>query len=207
HRLPGAHLRRLLPHSPGDAGGTLAANADRADVERRSWSDLRADGQLAVDDRHLAGRRAVQDIRESGRRLRHRRVRDHVGHDHPALSRGHGRWQWPPALAIFIIVVFGAVDATFLASNSLKIVEGGWFPIAVGGAMVSLMLCWRQGSSLVRHRLQEMSMPLERFLDNIDKMVVARPPGVGVWLTKVAHGVSPILLHHVKQNSVLQETM
>src|SRR5262249_44868522 len=25
-----------------------------------------------------------------------------------------GRWQWPPALAIFIIVVFGAVDATFL---------------------------------------------------------------------------------------------
>ena len=118
-----------------------------------------------------------------------------------------GRWQWPPALAIFIIVVFGAVDATFLASNSLKIVEGGWFPITVGGAIVGLMLCWRQGSSLVRHRLQEMSMPLERFLDNIDKMVVARPPGVGVWLTKVAHGVSPILLHHVKQNSVLQETM
>ena len=118
-----------------------------------------------------------------------------------------GRWQWPPALAIFIIVVFGAVDATFLASNSLKIVEGGWFPITVGGAIVGLMLCWRQGSSLVRHRLQEMSMPLERFLDNIDKMVVARPPGVGVWLTKVAHGVSPILLHHVKNNSVLQETM
>jgi KUP system potassium uptake protein len=118
-----------------------------------------------------------------------------------------GRWRWPPAVAIFIIVVFGAIDATFLASNSLKIVQGGWFPIAVGGAIVGLMLCWRHGSSLVRHRLQEMSMPLERFVDNIDKMVVARPPGVGVWLTKVAHGASPILLHHVKQNSVLHETM
>jgi len=118
-----------------------------------------------------------------------------------------GRWQWPPAVAIFIIVVFGAVDATFLASNSLKIVEGGWFPITVGGAIMGLMLCWRQGSSLVRHRLQEMSMPLERFVDNIDEMVVARPPGVGVWLTKVAHGASPVLLHHVKQNSVLQQTM
>jgi len=118
-----------------------------------------------------------------------------------------GRWQWPPALAIFIIVVFGAVDATLLASNSLKIVEGGWFPITVGGAIVALMLCWRQGSSLVRHRLQDMSMPLNRFIDNIDEMVVARPPGVGVWLTKVAHGASPVLLHHVKQNRVLQETM
>src|SRR5215475_3266218 len=118
-----------------------------------------------------------------------------------------GRWQWPPALAILIIVVFGAIDATFLASNSLKIVEGGWFPITVGGAIVGLMLCWRQGSSIVRHRLQDMSMPLERFVDNIDKMVVARPPGVGVWLTKVAHGVSPMLLHHVKNNSVLHETV
>jgi len=117
------------------------------------------------------------------------------------------RWRWPSALAIFIIVVFGAVDATFLASNSLKIVDGGWFPITVGGAMVGLMLCWRQGSSLVRHRLQEMSMPLEQFVANIDEMVVARVPGVAVWLTKVEHGASPVLLHHVKHNSVVHERL
>jgi KUP system potassium uptake protein len=116
-------------------------------------------------------------------------------------------WKWPSAPAAFIIVVFGAVDATFLASNSLKIVDGGWFSLTVGGAMVWLMLCWRQGSFLVRHRLQEMSMPLDRFVHSVQKMVVARPPGVGVWLTKVAHGASPILLHHVKQNNVLQQTM
>jgi len=118
-----------------------------------------------------------------------------------------GRWRWPPAVAVFIIVVFGTVDATFLASNSLKIVDGGWFPLTVGGAMIGLMLCWRQGSSLVRHRLQEMAMPLERFIDNVDKMVVARVPGVGVWLTKVARDASPVLLHHVKHNRVLHETL
>jgi KUP system potassium uptake protein len=118
-----------------------------------------------------------------------------------------GSWRWPPAVAIFIIMVFGAIDATFVASNSLKVVEGGWFPITLGAAMAGLMLCWRQGSSIVRHRLQDMSMSLESFVDNIDKMVVARPPGVGVWLTKVAHGASPMLLHHVKNNSVLHETV
>src|SRR5204863_7111554 len=58
------------------------------------------------------------------------------------------RWRWPPAVAVAMIAVFGAVDATFLASNSLKIVEGGWFPITVGTAMVALMLCWRHGASL-----------------------------------------------------------
>ncbi|MGZ5812676.1 MAG: potassium transporter Kup [Xanthobacteraceae bacterium] len=117
------------------------------------------------------------------------------------------RWKWPPAFAVLIIVVFGAVDSIFLASNSLKIFEGGWFPITVGGAMVGLMLCWQRGSSLVHQRLQEMSMPLQQFIDNIDNMVVARPPGMGVWLTKVAHGASPVLLHHIKHNSVMHKTL
>jgi len=118
-----------------------------------------------------------------------------------------GRWRWPPAVAVLMIAVFGAVDATFLASNSMKIVEGGWFPITVGTAMVALMLSWRHGASLVRHRLQAMSMPLARFVANIDKMVAVRPPGVAVWLTKVTHGISPVLLHHVKQNHVLYEKL
>ena len=117
------------------------------------------------------------------------------------------RWKWPPAFAILIIVVFGAVDSIFLASNSLKIFEGGWFPITVGCAMAGLMLCWQRGSSLVRQRLQEMSMPLQQFIDNIDNMVVARPPGMGVWLTKVAHGASPVLLHHIRHNSVMHKTL
>src|SRR5258707_2095632 len=89
------------------------------------------------------------------------------------------RWKWPPAFAILIIVGFGAVDSIFLASNSLKIFEGGWFPITVGCAMVGLMLCWQRGSSLVRQRLQEMSMPLQQFIDNIDNIVVARPLRIG----------------------------
>ena len=44
------------------------------------------------------------------------------------------RWQWPPAVAIPVIAMFGAIDATFLVSNSIKIVEGGWFPLIVGAA-------------------------------------------------------------------------
>jgi KUP system potassium uptake protein len=116
-------------------------------------------------------------------------------------------WKWPPPVAILIIALFGAIDMTFLASNLLKIDDGGWFPLTVGGVMMGLMLCWHEGSSLVRKRLQEMSMPLQEFIDNIDKLVVARPPGMGVWLTKVAHGASPIIVHHIKHNQVMHKTM
>jgi KUP system potassium uptake protein len=117
------------------------------------------------------------------------------------------RWQWPSGVAIPVIAIFGAIDATFLVSNSIKIIEGGWFPLIVGGLIAALMLSWRKGSSAVRHRLQEMSMPLKEFLDYADKACIGRAPGMGVWLTKVEHGASPMLLRHIEHNRVLHETV
>jgi KUP system potassium uptake protein len=118
-----------------------------------------------------------------------------------------GRWNWSPTLAIPVIVFFGAIDSSFLAANSLKFMEGGWFPIMVGASIAILMLCWRRGAYAVRERLVAMSMPLQDFVDHIDEMVVSRAPGLGVWLTKVAHGASPMLLHHVRHNSVMHKTV
>jgi KUP system potassium uptake protein len=115
------------------------------------------------------------------------------------------RWGWTPALAIPVIAAFGLIDCTFLVSNSIKIVEGGWFPLIIGGCIAILMLTWRKGSSAVRHRLHAMSMPLDQFIPYADKEVVGRAPGLGVWLTKVEHGASPMLLRHIEHNRVLHE--
>jgi KUP system potassium uptake protein len=115
------------------------------------------------------------------------------------------RWGWPPLLAVPIIAVFGAIDCTFLVSNSIKIVEGGWFPLVIGAVIATLMLCWRKGSSEVRRRLRDMSMPLDAFLVHADQTVIGRAPGLGVWLTKVDHGASPMLLRHLEHNRVLHE--
>jgi KUP system potassium uptake protein len=117
------------------------------------------------------------------------------------------RWKWPRAVSLPIIGIFSAIDAIFVASNSLKIMDGGWFPLAIGGAIAVLMLCWRRGSSELRLRLQAMSRPLREFIDQIDEKVIGRAPGVGVWLTKVAHGASPMLLHHVEHNGVMHRNV
>jgi KUP system potassium uptake protein len=117
------------------------------------------------------------------------------------------RWHWPLAAAVPVIAVFGTVDCGFLAANSLKIVEGGWFPLTVGGAVALLMWCWRRGSSEVRARLHEMSMPVADFIAHIDEMVIGRPAGTAVWITKVEHGISPMILHHVRHNAALHQTV
>jgi KUP system potassium uptake protein len=118
-----------------------------------------------------------------------------------------GRWNWSPAVALAIVATFGAIDATFVVSNSMKIVAGGWFPVIVGGLIAALMLSWRKGASEVRKRLRDMSMPLDEFIKYADQTVIGRTPGMGVWLTKVEHGASPMLLRHLVHNRVLHESV
>ncbi len=116
------------------------------------------------------------------------------------------RWNWSPIVAGLVIALFSGIEAVFLVSNSLKIVQGGWFPLVVGGCIATLMLCWRKGSLEVRRRLYEMSiLPLHRFLDYVDDLAIGRPPGLGVWLTKVEHGASPMLIRHLQHNRVFHE--
>ena len=68
------------------------------------------------------------------------------------------------------------------------------------------MLSWRRGSLEVRRRLYDMSiLPIERFLTYVDDLVIGRPPGLGVWLTKVEHGASPMLIRHLQHNRVFHE--
>ncbi len=117
------------------------------------------------------------------------------------------RWHWPLLLAVPVMALFGIVDSAFLAANSLKIFEGGWFPLTIGGLIAALIVCWRHGSSEVRRRLHEMSMPVETFLADIDDRLVGRAQGTAVWLTKVEHGISPMILHHVRHNAVLHKTV
>src|SRR3954463_15563161 len=55
-------------------------------------------------------------------------------------------WRWRPATAALVIAPFLAIDLVFLMANMLKIVEGGWMPLAVGAALMVVMLTWRRGT-------------------------------------------------------------
>ncbi len=54
-------------------------------------------------------------------------------------------WNWPAWLAIAIAVPLLLIDLAFLASNSLKIPDGGWFPLLIGGVVFTLLTTWKRG--------------------------------------------------------------
>ena len=57
-------------------------------------------------------------------------------------------WAWPWPAVIAVMGSFLLLDLTFVSANIHKIPNGGWFPLLVGAATLTLMLCWRRGRAV-----------------------------------------------------------
>jgi KUP system potassium uptake protein len=114
-------------------------------------------------------------------------------------------WKYPLALCLGATGVFFVIDVTFFASNLLKLVAGGWFPLVIGLGMFTLMLTWLQGRALMAERLRDDAIDLRGFLDAVFVSPPARVPGTAVFLT-AEEGLAPnALMHNLKHNKVLHE--
>ncbi len=56
------------------------------------------------------------------------------------------RWRWPLPLVVLLFGTLGLIDLTFFSANTLKVIQGGWLPLAVAAAVFVVMDTWRVGS-------------------------------------------------------------
>jgi KUP system potassium uptake protein len=112
-------------------------------------------------------------------------------------------WNMPLYLCIGATGFFFIVDFAFWASNLLKLFEGGWFPLVIGGGIFMLMLTWSDGRRLLNNSLKADSFSLVDFLEAIFVAPPARVEGTAVFLTAEPGNVPNALLHNLKHNKVL----
>lgn len=112
-------------------------------------------------------------------------------------------WKWHPLLVTAIISVFMFVDSAFLAANILKIIDGGWFPLALGGLCFMLLMTWYKGRQLLRKRAVEHGIPLQAFVGSLIHHPPHRITGNAVFLTAHVDYVPVAMLHNLKHNQVL----
>ncbi len=112
-------------------------------------------------------------------------------------------WKYPLLPCLLATGFFFVIDVTFFASNMLKLLAGGWFPIVIGIGMFTLMLTWMQGRKLVADRLRDDAIELRGFLDAVFVSPPTRVDGTAVFLSAEA-GLTPnALMHNLKHNKVL----
>lgn len=115
------------------------------------------------------------------------------------------RWNWSVLRAGSLTAGFLIIDLAFFSSNALKIMHGGWVPIAIGLAIFTLMTTWYSGRRIVLELLARGSLPIEMFLNSVADHKPVRVPGTAVFMTSDPDGAPLVLLHHLKHNKVLHE--
>jgi KUP system potassium uptake protein len=112
-------------------------------------------------------------------------------------------WKYPLWLCVGATGFFFLVDLAFFGSNLLKLFNGGWFPLLIGGIIFSLMVTWKDGRRLMTEKLQSDAIDLPSFLEAVFVTPPLRVEGTAVFLTAEPGTVPNALLHNLKHNKVL----
>ena len=116
-----------------------------------------------------------------------------------ATRKGRARYVVLAALLVFI-----SLEAVFLASNAAKIDDGGWFPLVLAAAIVTVLTTWRRGVELLQARR---AVQPEARADIVRAGLTAavRVPRTGVFFSSRRTGYPSAFLHNLKHNMVVHE--
>ncbi len=114
-------------------------------------------------------------------------------------------WKWRPWVAILVGAVFLTIDLGFFLANVIKIPHGGWFPLALGAVIFTVMTTWRKGRTLVLAQMKSEGLALKPFIASIAAHPPLRVPGTAVFMTANHESVPHALLHNLKHNKVMHE--
>ena len=114
-------------------------------------------------------------------------------------------WRYPLLLSVLATSFFILIDVLFFSAAMHKVLDGGWFPLALGAIVFTVMVTWRRGRELLLERVRGASPPLEGFLKSLFMSPLQRVPGTAVFLTSTPNATPNALLHSLKHYKVLHD--
>jgi KUP system potassium uptake protein len=114
-------------------------------------------------------------------------------------------WHWNFVSSYSFLIIFFIIDFIFLSSNSLKIVSGGWLPLAVGGFLFLLMMTWIRGRAMLSDALESKKVLFEELEEHVATKKLVTVEGTAIYLTRSLHGIPPVLFNNLQHNHVIHE--
>jgi len=112
-------------------------------------------------------------------------------------------WRVPAPVAAGATLLFLAIDALLVTGCAIKFVDGGWFPLALGGAIFVLMSTWARGRALLLAGVRADGLDLRAFLDSASLADVPRVERTAVYAVADPETVPQALMHNLKHYQVL----
>ena len=114
-------------------------------------------------------------------------------------------WHWNLAVSLLALGALLVVDLSFFGANTLKIMQGGWFPLVMGLSIFTIMSTWKRGREILFNRMKTQAIDLKPFLSDMASYPPLRVPGTAVFLNANPEAVPHAMLHNLAHNKVLHE--
>ena len=116
-------------------------------------------------------------------------------------------WKWAWWKIIPLCLFFVVIETALIGANLHKFADGGWLPILVGLALLAIMHTWKSGKVEIFRRIYANEITEAELRNVACSPHVKRVRGTGVFMAGNPTGTPLVLLHHVKANKVLHETV
>jgi KUP system potassium uptake protein len=117
-------------------------------------------------------------------------------------------WNWSLPRAALVAGLLLVMDVAFLASNLVKVADGGWVPLLIGTVVVVLMTTWRTGRRLLLERLRGQAMiTFEELTARLEARRTLRVPGTGIYMTGHPEWVPAAVSRLMKALNAVHEQM
>jgi KUP system potassium uptake protein len=114
-------------------------------------------------------------------------------------------WRWPVWGAAAFVSFFLLIDLAFLAANLVKVFDGGWVPLLLGGCVMVVMWTWVRGTRLLAWKTRRDSIAVQELIRMLQKSKPTRVTGTAIFLTADPDVAPSALMHNLKHNKVLHE--
>jgi KUP system potassium uptake protein len=115
------------------------------------------------------------------------------------------KWGFNPVLVIAVNGFLLLIDLVFVSANSMKLLQGGWFPLLLAAAIAFLMLTWRRGQQIAEKARARLRESEKGFVASLLARPPVRPPGTAAFLTSGTAGIPLTLTLHLKHLCALHE--
>ncbi|KFX16104.1 low affinity potassium transporter Kup [Pectobacterium betavasculorum] len=114
-------------------------------------------------------------------------------------------WLWNRYLAWVLLTGLLIIDVPMFLANVVKILSGGWLPLALGMVMFIIMTTWKSERFRLLRRLHEHGNSLDAMIASLEKSPPTRVPGTAVYFSRATRVIPFALLHNLKHNKILHE--